>query len=70
MKYHGFTPLTGYRYMSKERAIRPPNEEEKLNDPILKNKSEINIKWKDLEVEDPSVINSIISKIITKIKNG
>lgn len=49
---------------------KAPNEEEKLNDPILKNKSQVNIKWKDLEAEDPSVVNSIISKIITKIKNG
>lgn len=62
--------LNGLSIHVEREGNKAPNEEEKLNDPILKNKSEINIKWKDLEVEDPSVINSIISKIITKIKNG
>jgi hypothetical protein len=47
-----------------------PNKEEETNDPILKDKSEINIKWKDLDIEDQSIINSIVLKILTKINNG
>lgn len=62
--------LGGISIHVEREGIEAPNEEEAKNDPILKNNSLLNVKWKTLKDENPSLVNTNISEIITLITNG
>lgn len=49
------------------KGISPPNQDEKENDPILRNKSKFLVEWGDFQEEKLEYINKTVSSIMNSI---
>ena len=62
--------LGGHTVHIQRAGIVPPNEEEKLNDPILKKNSKHELHWDDFSEGNIEIATSQIKRILNKIINN